>query len=68
MLIQRCDMCRKVYDINDTENRFGIRHQFGYGSVHDGDELMVDLCCECADKLTTFLIENCVDGIIKERF
>ena len=31
----------------------------GYGSVHDGDELSVDLCPECTDELITYLTEEC---------
>ena len=50
-----CNMCGKEFDYSDD---FGIRHTYGYGSVHDMDKLEVDLCNECLDKLTTYLIEG----------
>lgn len=58
-----CNMCDKEFAMGDD---FSINHQFGYGSVHDGDDISVDLCNPCLDKLATFLIENCVHNPIEE--
>ena len=49
-----CNLCGKHLDFFD-EHQFYIYTEVGYGSVHDGEELKLDLCCECMDKL----IESC---------
>ena len=52
-----CNRCGKEIDANTYS--FSYLQQLGYGSVHDGDELSVDLCPECTDELITYLTEEC---------
>jgi len=47
-----CNRCGKEIDANTYS--FSYHQQLGYGSVHDGDELSVDLCPECTDELITY--------------
>lgn len=53
---EACNMCGRIIGSCDD---FYIRYQYGYGSCHDGDYLILDLCTECLDKTTQYLIENC---------
>ena len=58
--IIKCNMCGEEIAKQDLLcNPFSIKHNFGYGSVHDTETLMLDLCSTCQDKFTTYLIENC---------
>ena len=43
-------------DVFDLQEHFSIHTRLGYGSRYDEDELELDLCCECMDKL----IDECV--------
>lgn len=52
-----CNFCGKRVD--GRSNTMNIKHQFGYESEnYDGYLLDLDLCGECADKLTSFICEN----------
>ena len=46
-----CDVCKKVYDIDDlaTQEILHIQHQYGYGSTEFGDmnEIELDICEKC---------------------
>lgn len=46
-----CNMCGKPFDIFDRANDFSIDRFAGYGSVHDGEHLRLDLCCNCMDAI-----------------
>lgn len=46
-----CNLCGKEFDEFDQQASFHISQRLGYGSVHDGDTLELDICCECMDKL-----------------
>ena len=55
-----CNMCGKEMTFVDIKCQgFTMKHHYGYGSAHDEDKLELDLCCECLDKLTTYLINTC---------
>ena len=55
-----CNMCgNQISKIDLACNEFSFEHRFGYGSIHDGDLLILELCSECQDKITAHLIENC---------
>lgn len=58
-----CNCCGKKLDVFDRQERFYIhKFQIGYGSVHDGNGVHLQLCCECFDKL----VEQCkVNPIIE---
>ena len=62
-----CNMCgNKIDEMDLACNGFSINYQFGYGSIHDGDYLNIDLCSECQDKLVTHLKEVCkIDPIVQ---
>lgn len=51
-----CNKCGKKMDIFDIEAQFSFQRQLGYGSKYDGDNLDLDLCCDCMD----VLIDECV--------
>lgn len=62
-----CNMCGKEIEEMDLEcNPFSLKHQFGYGSIHDTQVLQLDICSKCQDILTTYLIENCKISPIEE--
>lgn len=50
-----CNKCGKKLDMWDLNAGFIMHHHLGYGSKYDGDDLDLDLCCECMDDL----IESC---------
>lgn len=54
-----CNLCGKEFDILDEQEDFGIHTRAGYGSKFDGDDVELDLCCECFDKLMDKLIPEC---------
>lgn len=51
-----CNLCGKELDIFDLNQAFVMNNHIGYGSMHDGDDVSLRLCCDCFDKL----IEKCV--------
>lgn len=56
-----CNKCGREMDIFDTTLRFGLYKRLGYGSIHDGDYIELDICCDCLDAI----IDSCViDPII----
>lgn len=50
-----CNKCGKVLEKWDIEGRYSMYRHLCYGSKYDGEELRLDLCSECLDKL----IESC---------
>ncbi len=50
-----CNICGKELDIFDKQQRFHLEGRLGYGSKYDGDEIDLDVCNACIDKL----IESC---------
>lgn len=54
-----CNLCGKEFDKLDELEGFGVHTRFGYGSKFDGDNVELDLCCECLDKLMDKLIREC---------
>lgn len=51
-----CNLCGKNFDFWDEQEDFSIYTRIGYGSKYDDEQLKLDLCCECMDKL----IDRCV--------
>lgn len=44
----------KELDLFDLQEDFSIHRQhIGYGSIHDGDNVDLQLCCDCFDKLVS---------------
>lgn len=54
-----CNVCEKQFDMNDECLSFGIHRKIGYGSKYDGDDMDLDLCCDCADKFIDEMIKKC---------
>ena len=51
-----CNKCGKEFDKTDmTGGIMSFRHYIGYGSVHDGSCIVLDLCADCLDNL----IDSC---------
>ena len=57
-----CNVCGKTLDMWDKQEDFSIQRSLGYGTVHDGEELDIHLCCDCMDKL----ISSCKISPVKE--
>lgn len=48
----KCNFCGKEMDEFDVMSDFTISKKIGYGSVHDGEEVDLKLCCDCFDRVT----------------
>ena len=57
-----CNKCGKKFDIWDTQENFSVYRRLGYGTKYDGDDLELDLCCDCMEKL----IDECIISPIVE--
>ncbi len=57
-VIRTCNICGEPFNEFDEEQDFSIVKEIGYGSVHDGKTLELDICCKCMDKL----IDKCVES------
>lgn len=57
-----CNLCGKNFDFWDEQGNFSIYTRIGYGSKYDDEQLKLDLCCECMDKL----IDLCVISPVSE--
>lgn len=44
-----CNRCGKKFDEWDKMFDFKVHRLIGYGSVHDGDMLYINLCPDCFD-------------------
>ena len=53
-----CNMCGDEFD--NSLGTLSIQTTLGYGSAFDGDELNVDFCGKCTDKIIRGLKEKCV--------
>lgn len=51
----QCNLCGKIFDTFDEQHDIKIVRRMGYGSMYDGDDIELDICCECIDNL----IEKC---------
>ena len=61
--ITYCNKCGKEFDETDVACGFHVKQRIGYGSVHDTDWLVLDLCCDCLDNLIDLCkIAPIVDG------
>lgn len=58
MKIHKCDLCGKVFNAYDEEERFGLHYgNVGYGSRYDRCHIDIDMCCNCFDKMMKEYIE-----------
>lgn len=51
----KCNMCGKAMDEYDLNNGSTIYQRLCYGSKYDGENIAIDLCCNCIDAL----IDSC---------
>lgn len=56
---KRCTMCGKKFELHDEFANLCFEKQIGYGSVHDGEILKLNLCCECFGYLTDVFNRIC---------
>ena len=62
-----CNVCGKPIDqICEDQAVISIHNSIGYGSKHDGNEMDLDICCDCFDKLIDGFTEKCAINPIKE--
>ena len=57
-----CNKCGKKFDIWDTQESFSIYRHLGYGTKYDSNNLELDLCCDCMEKL----VDECIVSPIIE--
>lgn len=57
--MKKCNMCGKEFDFWDEQENFCFEYQIGYGSVHDGENLSLNLCCDCFDKVIDMIAPQC---------
>ncbi len=60
--ITYCNYCGKEFDKADMTGGMRIGHLLGYGSIHDGNYLTLDLCSDCLDNL----IDSCKISPLEE--
>ena len=63
---KRCTMCGKRFESHDKFADLCFEKQIGYGSIHDGKRLKLNLCCKCFDRLADILNLICKDNIFVE--
>ena len=51
-----CNCCGEKIDVLERPNGLRVRRKLSYGSVYDGDDLCLTLCCSCLDRM----IESCM--------
>lgn len=54
-----CNLCGNEFNEWDELENFGIHTRVGYGSKFDGNDIELDLCCNCFDKLIDRLLPEC---------
>ena len=63
---QKCTMCGNKFELHDTFADFHFEKRIGYGSIHDGKILKLNLCCKCFDRLADILNLICKENIFVE--
>ena len=59
-------MCGKDFDFWDTQEDFSLERNVGYGSIHDGSKVSLNLCCDCFDKTMDMILPLCKINPITE--
>lgn len=55
MASTKCNKCGREFDLWDMQEDFSIQRSLGYGTKYDGDDLFLNLCCDCMEEL----IDSC---------
>lgn len=64
--MKKCNMCGKEFDIWDEQENLCFEHKIGYGSVHDGEQVNLNLCCDCFDKVIDMVTQMCQTNPLSE--
>ena len=46
-----CTKCGRELDMFDKQSGLSVDRFMGFGSSHDGERLLLRLCCACTDEL-----------------
>lgn len=60
---QVCNLCGKELDFFDRQENFTIHTRIGYGSVHDGDKVHLQFCCDCFDKVVAMCAVSPIEEV-----
>lgn len=63
---KKCNMCGKEFDCWDEQENFCFEHKIGYGSIHDGEQIIINLCCDCFDKVIDVVVPMCETNPLNE--
>lgn len=63
-VVRVCNKCGKTMEEWDNALGLSLRKRIGYGSVHDGEYVDLDLCCECFDAI----VDSCAFDPVKPEF
>lgn len=58
MTVIKCNCCGKAINNQRHPYGLGVHKKIGYGSKFDGQEIEIDLCCNCLDKLLNLMIKK----------
>lgn len=67
--VKICNICGKEFNKSDYDKKIKIITTCGPGSKHDGNLVIMDICCDCMDKLIDNCVESpliCLDGILDD--
>ncbi len=62
----RCNMCGKLFDGWDYQEKFSFKSYIGYGSKYDLNKMDLNLCCSCFDTVMDFIIPQCTIAPLEE--
>lgn len=63
---KKCTMCGKEFDLWDEQQDFCFERKIQYGSIHDSEQLSINLCCDCFDKVIDIVSPMCKESPLKE--
>lgn len=63
---QVCNLCGKELDFFDRQENFTIHTRIGYGSIHDGDKVHLQFCCDCFDKVVAMCTVSPIEEVSRE--
>jgi len=61
--VKHCNYCGGALNEWDLQERYIIHKTIGYGSTHDGEEVYLQVCCDCFDKI----VDECtISPVVRE--
>lgn len=67
MVVKKCNVCGKEFDLWDEQAGFRLCDTIGYGSKHDGEYIELDLCCKCFDEVMDKILPKCAINPFKKQ-